>query len=94
VRRRRRLSGLTLLGSAVALAIVIVAASLLIPDYGDNRAQAEPVPTQALNRIAQKNDNAAVTAAAAMRERSARSARVVDARQDEQDRVSNAAAAR
>jgi hypothetical protein len=60
---------------------------MLIPDYGDNRAVAEPVPPQALNRIAQKNDNAAHNAAAAMRARSAREARIADARQDQEDRA-------
>jgi hypothetical protein len=67
---------------------------MLIPDYGDNRAQAEPVGQQAANRIAQKNENAAITAAAAMRERSARSARIADALADQQDRANAAAPAR
>jgi hypothetical protein len=79
------------IGGVLALVVVILAASMLIPDYGDNRAEAEPVPPQALNRIQQKNDNAAVDAAAAMRERSARTARIADALQDQQDR-NNAAA--
>ena len=73
--------------TAVAFVVTLLVASMLIPDYGDNRAQAEPVPPQALNRIAQKNDNAAVDAAAAMRERSARTARIADALQDQQDRA-------
>jgi hypothetical protein len=82
------------IGGVLALVVVILAASMLIPDYGDNRAQAEPVGTQAANRIAQKNDNAAVTAAAAMRERSARTARIADAIQDQQDRANAAQPAR
>ncbi|HYD14098.1 MAG TPA: hypothetical protein VEC11_14725 [Allosphingosinicella sp.] len=87
MRSRRGLRKRTLVGSAVALVVLILAASMLIPDYGDNRAVAEPVPPQALNRIAQKNDNAALNAAAAMRARSAREARIADARQDQQDRA-------
>ncbi|HTU11776.1 MAG TPA: hypothetical protein VMG08_12865 [Allosphingosinicella sp.] len=83
----------TLWGGALALVVVILAASMLIPDYGDNRAQAEPVGPQALNRIVQKNDNAALNAAAAMRARSAREARIADALQDEQDRANAAARA-
>lgn len=75
-----------MVGGVIALVALILAASMLISDYGDNRAQAEPVGPQAANRIAQKNDNAAATAAAAMRTRSAQAARLADARQDEQDR--------
>jgi hypothetical protein len=83
----------TLFGGALAIVVLVLAASMLIPDYGDNRAQAEPLAPQALNRIAQKNQNAAITAATAMRERSAREARIADALQDQQDRA-NAAAPR
>ena len=81
-------------GSVVALAVALIVASMLIPDYGDNRAEAEPVPPQALNRIAQKNDNAAVTAAAAMRAKSAREAQIADALQDQVDRANAAQPAR
>lgn len=87
MRSRRRLRKRTLVGSALGLVVLILAASMLIPDYGDNRAVAEPVPPQALNRIAQKNDRAALNAAAAMRARSAREARIADAMQDQQDRT-------
>jgi len=87
MRRRGRLRKRTMIGGAVALVVLILAASMLIPDYGDNRAGAEPVPPQALNRIAQKNDNAAMNAAAAMRARSARDARLADQLQDQQDRA-------
>jgi hypothetical protein len=80
-----------MIGGALALVILVLAASMLIPDYGDNRAMAEPVGTQAANRIAQKNENAAITAAAAMRERSARTARIADQLQDQQDRTNAAA---
>jgi hypothetical protein len=79
-----------MIGGALALVALILVASMLIPDYGDNRAQAEPVGQQAANRIQQKNDNAAVTAAATMRERSARTARVADTLQDQQDRANAA----
>jgi len=93
VRSRRRFRKRAIVGTALALVVVILAASMLMPDYGDNRAVAEPMPQQAVNRIAQKNDNAAVTAAAAMREKSARDARIADAVQDQQDRA-NATQAR
>lgn len=92
MRSRRRSRRLTLVGSALALVILILAASMLIPDYGDNRAEAGPVPPQALNRIAQKNDNAAITAAAALRAKSARDARIADAIQDRVDRANAAQA--
>ncbi len=94
MRSRRGLRKRTLFGTALALVVVILAASMLVPDYGDNRAVAEPMPQQAVNRIAQKNDNAAVNAAAAMREKSAREARLADALQDRQDRANAALPAR
>jgi hypothetical protein len=92
--RRTRLGRRTLIGSVIALVVVLIAASMLIPDYGDNRAEAGSVPPQALNRIQQKNDNAAINAAAAMRARSARDARIADQLQDQQDRVNAAQPAR
>lgn len=93
MRSRRRLRKRTLVGTGLALVVLILAASMLIPDYGDNRAQAEPVPPQALNRIAQKNENAAITAAAVARAKSARDARIADAIQDRVDRANAAQAA-
>ncbi len=87
MRSRRRFRNRALVGTVIALVVVILGAAMLIPDYGDNRAVAEPMPQQAVNRIAQKNDNAAVTAAATMREKSARDARIADALQDQQDRA-------
>lgn len=89
-RTRRRV----IVGGLVALFALIVAGSMLIPDYGDNRADAGSLPPQAVNRIAQKNDNATVTAAAAMRARSARDARIADAVQDQVDRANQAQPAR
>ncbi len=83
-----------MVGGALALVALILAASLLIPDYGGNRALAEPMGQQATNRIQQKNDNAALETAASMRERSARTARVADALQDQQDRANAAQPAR
>ena len=94
MRSRSRLRRRTMWGGAIALVVLILAASMLIPDYGDNRAQAEPMPQQAVNRIAQKNDNAAVNAAAAMRARSAREARLADQLADQHDRANAAVAAR
>lgn len=87
MRRRSRLRKRTLVGGAFAFLVLVLGVSMLLPDYGDNRAQAEPMPQQAVNRIAQKNDNAALNAAAAMREKSAREARIADALQDRQDRA-------
>ena len=87
MRSRKRLKRRTLIGSAFALVVLILAASMFVPDYGDNRAMAEPVPPQALDRIAQKNENAAIRAAAAMRAKSAREARIVEALQDRQERA-------
>jgi hypothetical protein len=84
-----------MVGLVVAMvAAVVLGASLLIPDYGDNRAEAGSIPPQAINRIAEKNDNAAVNAAAAARARSARDARIADAIQDQQDRAKETQAAR
>ena len=94
MRSRKRLRKRTVFIGAFALLVAILGASMLVPDYGDNRAQAGEVPPQALNRIAQKNDNAALNAAAAMRARSARTARIADALADQQDRANAAAAAR
>lgn len=73
---------------------VAIAATMLLTSSEDNVAVAEPMPPQALNRIAQKNDNAAVNAAAAMRARSARDARIADQLQDQQDRANAAQPAR
>ena len=92
--RRRRIGKGLLAGLVVAVAVIVLGASLLVPDYGDNRADAGSMPPQAVNRIAQKNDNAAINAAAAMRARSARDARIADALQDQQDRANEAQDAR
>ena len=91
MRGRRRSRNLAYLAAGLALVVAVFGASMLIPDYGDNRAVAEPIGPQATSRIEQRNDNAAIAAAAAMRERSARTARVADALQDQQDRADNAA---
>lgn len=72
-------------GGLLVLFVGVLALSMFAPDYGDNEARA--VPAQALNRIAQKNDNAAANAAATMRAKSARDARLADALQDQQDRA-------
>ena len=92
--RRRRIGKGLLAGLVVAVAVIVLGASLLVPDYCDNRADAGSMPPQAVNRIAQKNDNAAINAAAAMRARSARDARIADALQDQQDRANEAQDAR
>lgn len=94
MRRRSRFPRGALIGLVAAVSIAVLAASLLIPDYGDNRADAGSMPPQAVNTIAQKNANAAVNAAAAMRARSARDARIADAIQDQQDRAKQTQPAR
>jgi len=94
MKRRTRSGKGILVGLVVAFAVAVIGASLLIPNYGDNRAEAGSMPPQAANKIAQKNDNAAINAAAAMRARSARDARLADQLQDQQDRANEAQAAR
>ena len=94
MRSRSRFPKGTLIALVIVFAIAVTGASLLIPDYGDNRAEAGSMPPQAANKIAQKNDNAAATAAAALRARSARDARIADAVQDQQDRANAAQRAR
>ena len=91
---RRRIRRRAVLGTVLAFVVLLIAASMLIPDYGDNRAAAQPMPPQAANRISQKNDNAAINAAAAMRARSARDARIAEQLQDQQDRANAAQPAR
>lgn len=94
MRRRKRLGKGAVIGLVLIAATAVMIGSLLIPDYGDNRADAGGMPPQAVHRIAQKNDNAATNAAAAMRARSARDARIADAIQDQQDRDNETRAAR
>lgn len=89
--RKRTRKGLVA-GFVVTVAVLVIGLSLLVPDYGDNRADAGSIPPQAINRIAQKNDNAAINAAAAARARSARDARIADQLQDQQDRANQAQA--
>jgi hypothetical protein len=90
MRRRSRIGKGTLIGLFIALVVAVGAAAMLVPDYGDNRAEAGSMPPQAANKIAQKNDNAAVNAAAAMRAQSARDARIADQVQDQVDRANAA----
>ena len=78
--------------SILVFVAVLAAATMLLPYAGENRAMAEPMPPQVANRIAQKNDNAAVNAAAAMRARSARDARLADQLQDQRDSANAAQA--
>ena len=94
MRPRSRKGRRALIGVFVAIVVAVVAATMLIPDYGDNRAEAGSMPPQAANKIAQKNDNAALNAAAAMRARSARDARLADQVQDQVDRANAAQPAR
>jgi hypothetical protein len=94
MRRRKRISKAGVIGLVLVVAVAAMIGSLLIPDYGDNRADAGGIPPQALNRIAQRNDNAAMNAAAAMRARAARDARIADHVQDQLDRENQAQPAR
>lgn len=79
----------TLLGGGVALLVGILLVVTLMPDFGGNQARA--LAPADLNRIATKNDNAAMSAAAQLRERSAATARAADLRQDAEDRGAAAA---
>jgi hypothetical protein len=90
MRSRSRFPKRTFVALVIVFVIAVTGASLLIPDYGDNRADAGSLPPQAAHKIAQKNDNAAMNAAAAMRARSAHDARIADAVQDQQDRANAA----
>jgi len=81
---RGRFRKRTLLGGGVALLLVAILAVTLMPDLGGNSARA--LPPAELNRIARKNDNAAMEAAAEMRARSAATAEAADRRQDARER--------
>jgi hypothetical protein len=73
-----------LFGGGLALGFALILGISFAPDLGDNSARA--VPSAALNRIAQKNDRAAIEAAARMRANSAASAEAADALQDARER--------
>jgi len=81
---KRRISRAPLAGAALLAALVALGAVL-----GSGRDQ-RPAPPEALARIAARNQDAAVAAAARMKAESEASARATDARLDEAD----AAAAR
>jgi hypothetical protein len=92
---RARFRKRTLLGGGVALLLVAILGFTLMPDLGGNSARA--LPPAELNRIARKNDNAAMDAAAELRARSAATAEAADRRQDARERgeaAANAALAR
>ena len=82
--KRHRVRKRTLLGGGVALLVGVLLVVTLMPDFGGNQARA--LAPADLNRIATRNDNAAMSAAAQMRERSAATARAADRRQDAADR--------
>lgn len=79
----------TLLGGGVALLVGILLVVTLMPDFGGNEARA--LAPADLNRIATKNENAAMSAAAQLRARSAATAQAADQLQDAQDRGAAAA---
>jgi len=79
MRRRQRIGKGTLIGLFIALVVAVGAAAMLIPDYGDNRAEAGSMPPQAANKIAQKNDNAALIEWWATTERASASPGAVEA---------------
>jgi hypothetical protein len=87
--KRRGVRKRTLLGGGVALLVGVLLVLTLMPDFGGNQARA--LAPADLNRIATKNDNAAMSAAAQLRERSAATARAADLRQDAEDRGAAAA---
>jgi hypothetical protein len=87
--RSRKVRKRTLLGGGIALFVAVILAISLMPDFGSNSAQA--LPPSDLNKIARKNDNAAMEAAAVLRARSAATAQAADQRQDAQDRGAAAA---
>ncbi len=82
--KRARFRKRTLLGGGVALFLVAILAVTLMPDLGSNSARA--LPPAELNRIARKNDNAAMDAAAELRARSAATAEAADRRQAARER--------
>jgi hypothetical protein len=84
-----RLRKRTLLGGGVALLVGVLLVVTLMPDLSGNEARA--LAPADLNRIATKNENAAMSAAAQLRARSAATARAADQLQDAQDRGSAAA---
>jgi hypothetical protein len=67
----------TLVGGGAALTVAVVAGLALAPDL---RADSSGVSPNVLKRIAQKNDRAAMEAAAQMRERSRLAAAAADSR--------------
>jgi type II secretory pathway component PulM len=79
----------TLLGGGVALLVGILLVVTLMPDLSGNEARA--LAPADLNRIATKNENAAMSAAAQLRARSAATAQAADQLQDAQDRGAAAA---
>jgi len=86
---RRKVRTRALLGGGLALLVGALLVVTLMPDFGSNQARA--LAPADLNRIATKNENAAMSAAAQMRERSAATARAADRLQDAQDRGAAAA---
>jgi hypothetical protein len=80
----RRIPRAALFAGGLALGFVLILGLSFAPDLGENKARA--VPPAALNRIAQKNERAAVESAARMRANSAASAEAADALQDARER--------
>jgi hypothetical protein len=89
--KRGRFRKGTLLAGGLALLVGVLLVVTLMPDFGSNEARA--LAPADLNRIATKNENAATSAAAQMRARSAATARAADRLQDAQDRGAAAAGA-
>lgn len=87
--RSRKVRKRALLGGGLALVVAMLLVVTLMPDFGGNSAHA--LPPADLNKIARKNDNAAMEAAAQLRARSAATAEAADRRQDAQDRGAAAA---
>ena len=87
--RSRKVRKRALLGGGLALVVAVLLVATLMPDFGSNSAHA--LPPADLNKIARKNNNAAMEAAAELRARSAATAEAVDRRQDAEDRGTAAA---
>ena len=84
---RRRISGKMLVGG-LALVVAVIAGMALVPDL---RADGDGAPPAVLSHIGQKNDKAAIEAAARMRERSHVTAEAADSMRAAQERGRNEA---
>lgn len=80
---KRRISGRTLAGGGLALMVAVIAGVALVPNLRGNPPGASAAT---LNRIAQKNERAAIDAAAQMRTESRTTAEATDSMRAAQER--------